>query len=83
MIAQVALLKHRDTADEAKPYLALLHTPERTFVAQSGLLGEGMPNHRTDYEALPGPRDARAGRRHARGEAAGHRGERRQGRRRR
>lgn len=57
VLAQVALLKHRDPGDEAKPYLALLRTPERTFIAQAGLLGEGMPNHRTVYEALPGPRE--------------------------
>jgi YidC/Oxa1 family membrane protein insertase len=56
VIVQVALNEHRDSGDTAKPYLALLHTPERTFVAQSGLIGEGMPNHRTVYEAEPGPR---------------------------
>ncbi len=61
VIEDVALLKHRDPGDEAKPYLALLHTPERIFVAQSGLLGEGMPNHRTPYEALPGPRELAPG----------------------
>jgi YidC/Oxa1 family membrane protein insertase len=61
VIKDVALLKHRDPGDEAKPYLALLRTPERTNVAQSGLLGEGMPNHRTVYEALPGPRELAAG----------------------
>ena len=60
-IVQVALLRHRDPSDEAKPYLALLKTPERTFVAQAGLLGEGMPNHRTVYEALPGPRELAPG----------------------
>jgi len=60
-ITQVALLKHHDPGDEAKPYLALLRTPERTSVAQSGLLGEGMPNHRTVYEALPGPRELEGG----------------------
>ena len=61
VIAQVALLKHRDPGDEARPYLALLRTPERTNIAESGLLGEGMPNHRTVYEALPGPRELAAG----------------------
>jgi YidC/Oxa1 family membrane protein insertase len=61
VIDDVALLKHRDPGDEAKPYLALLHTPERTFIAQSGLLGEGMPNHRTVYEAVPGPRELAPG----------------------
>jgi YidC/Oxa1 family membrane protein insertase len=57
VIAQVALLAHHDPGDEAKPYLALIRTPERVLVAQSGLLGEGMPNHRTAYEALPGTRE--------------------------
>jgi len=56
-ITQVALLNHRDPGDDAKPYLALMRTPERTFVAQAGLLGDGMPNHRTVFEALPGPRE--------------------------
>ncbi len=61
VIADVALLNHRDPGDEAKPYLALLRTPERTFVAESGLLGEGMLNHRTVYEPLPGPRSLASG----------------------
>ena len=61
VITQVALQKHRDPEDGAKPYLALLRTPERTFVAQSGLLGEGMPNHRTVYTVAPGPRELAPG----------------------
>ena len=61
VITQVALLKHRDPADESKPYLALLKTAERLYVAQSGLLGDGMPNHRTTYEVLPGPRELAPG----------------------
>ncbi len=46
-IARVALDKHRDAQDPAKPYLALQRNAERTFVAQAGLIGEGLPNHRT------------------------------------
>ena len=61
VIAQVALLTHHDPGDEAKPYLALIRSPERVLVAQSGLLGEGMPNHRTLYEAVPGPRELAPG----------------------
>ncbi len=34
---------------------------ERTFVAQLGLIGDGLPNHRTVYEVLPGPRELGAG----------------------
>ena len=55
-ITRVALDKHRDAQDPTKPYLALQRNAERTFVAQAGLIGEGLPNHRTAYEVLPGPR---------------------------
>ena len=61
ILAQVALLAHHDIADEAKPYLALQRTPERLFVAESGLIGDGMPNHRTLFEPLPGPRELAPG----------------------
>jgi YidC/Oxa1 family membrane protein insertase len=61
VISLVALDRHRDPHDQSKPYLALQRNAERTFVAQAGLLGEGMPNHRTLYTALPGPRELAAG----------------------
>ncbi len=61
VIAMDALTKHRDAIDLSKPYLVLLHTPERTLVAQSGLLGVGLPNHRSVYEPLPGPRELAPG----------------------
>jgi YidC/Oxa1 family membrane protein insertase len=57
VIKMIALDQHRDSHDPSKPYLALQRNAERTYVAQAGLLGEGMPNHRTVYEALPGPRE--------------------------
>ena len=56
-ITDVALSAHRDTQDETKPYRLLQKNAERTFVAQSGLLGEGWPNHRTLWQPLPGPRE--------------------------
>ena len=56
-IVDVALLQHHDQADKAKPYRVLEKSAERTLIAQSGLLGEGMPNHRTVYQVLPGPRE--------------------------
>jgi YidC/Oxa1 family membrane protein insertase len=61
VITLVALDKHRDPHDTAKPYLALQRNAERTFVAQAGLIGDGMPNHRTLYQALPGPRELATG----------------------
>ena len=79
-ITRVALDKHRDAQDPTKPYLALQRNADRTFIAQAGLIGDGLPNHRTPYEVLPGPRDARAGRRRVATEAASDRRQRRQGR---
>ena len=61
VLTQLALTAHRDTHDENKPYVLLQQNVERTFVAQSGLLGEGMPNHRTLWQVAPGPRELAAG----------------------
>ena len=61
-IDRVALAKHRDAQDPSKPYLALQRNAERTYIAQAGLIGEGFPNHRTVYEAEPGPRTLAPGR---------------------
>src|SRR4030095_13072984 len=57
VIAQVSLDKHRDANDPSKPYLAMQRNADRVFVAQAGLIGDGMPNHRTVYTPLPGPRE--------------------------
>jgi YidC/Oxa1 family membrane protein insertase len=61
VITKVALNEHRDTEDKSQPYLLLQKNADRTFVAQSGLLGEGLPNHRTLWQALPGPRELATG----------------------
>jgi YidC/Oxa1 family membrane protein insertase len=61
VITLVSLNKHADATDPTKPYHVLQRTAERTFVAQAGLIGAGLPNHQTVYEALPGTRDLAAG----------------------
>jgi YidC/Oxa1 family membrane protein insertase len=61
VISEVALEKHRDAQDTSKPYLALQRNADRTFVAQAGLIGDGMPNHLTPYEPLPGARELASG----------------------
>ena len=61
VIEEIALARHADVNDQSKPYYPLLHTAERTLIAQSGLLGNGLPTHRTVYEVLPGPRELAAG----------------------
>src|SRR6202022_4773901 len=61
VLTEIDLAAHRDTYDESKPYVLLQKNAERTFVAQTGLLGEGLPNHRTPWQALPGPRELASG----------------------
>ena len=53
-LRRIELLQHKDSKDPTKP-LALLG-PEHRYEAQSGLAGEGGPNHRTLWRALPGER---------------------------
>ena len=43
--------KHRDLLDKSKGFVLFEATPERTYIAQSGLIGNNLPNHRTVYEA--------------------------------
>jgi YidC/Oxa1 family membrane protein insertase len=42
--------KHRDILDKNKDFALFEATPERTYIAQSGLIGNGLPNHRTVFE---------------------------------
>src|SRR6267143_2515931 len=48
-IVYLELLKHRDTRQEAQNFV--LFGPEHRYSAQSGLIGEGLPNHRTLFRA--------------------------------
>ena len=60
-ITQLALTQHRDTDNADKPYVLLQRNDARTFIAQSGMIGEGLPNHRTLWQVLPGPRELAPG----------------------
>lgn len=42
---------HRDTEHKKRNFVLFQNTPEHVYVAQSGLIGNGMPNHRTQYAA--------------------------------
>src|ERR1700751_4188943 len=61
VITQLSLVDHRDTEDAARPYQLLQQNANRTFIAQSGLIGDGFPNHRTLWQALPGARELAPG----------------------
>src|SRR5687767_10077265 len=59
-LKRVELLRHKDSKDLSKNLVLL--GPEHHYEAQSGLAGEGGPNHRTLWRAEPGERALGAGR---------------------
>jgi YidC/Oxa1 family membrane protein insertase len=48
-IVYLELLKHKDPRQETQNFV--LFGPEHRYSAQSGLIGEGLPNHRTLFRA--------------------------------
>ncbi|MGH8667306.1 MAG: membrane protein insertase YidC, partial [Burkholderiales bacterium] len=50
-ITLVELKQHRGTVDTSKNFVLLEREPGRIYVAQSGLIGEGLPNHNTRFVA--------------------------------
>ncbi|MEX0960933.1 MAG: membrane protein insertase YidC [Burkholderiales bacterium] len=51
VLRRLELLQHRDTLDKEKNLVLLLQEGDRTYLAQSGLIGNGLPNHTTPYRA--------------------------------
>src|SRR6185369_2136128 len=58
-LKRVELLKHKDAKDSAQNLVLL--GPEHQYEAQSGLTGEGGPNHRTLWSLQPGKTTLAAG----------------------
>lgn len=50
-IQRLDLLQHKDANDQSKPLTLLQQRGERTYVAQSGLLGKGLPTHNAEFSA--------------------------------
>jgi len=58
-LTRLELERYAATGDKARKFV--LFDPKHRYAAQSGLIGEGLPNHRTLYRALPGARELGAG----------------------
>ncbi len=50
-IVHLDLLQHKDANDQSKPFTLLQREGEHIYVAQSGLLGKGLPTHNTEFTA--------------------------------
>ena len=53
-LKRLELLKHKDSNDPEKNFVLI--SPAHEYQAQSGLAGDGGPNHRSLWRAAPGPR---------------------------
>ena len=51
VIRKLELLQHRDTVDKSRNFVLFQQTPEHTYLAQSGLIGQDLPNHTSLYRA--------------------------------
>ncbi|WP_085317309.1 membrane protein insertase YidC [Derxia lacustris] len=55
-LVRAELLRQRDAVDETRNIVLLDNRPgERVYLAQTGLIGEGLPNHRTPFAWVEGP----------------------------
>jgi YidC/Oxa1 family membrane protein insertase len=50
-IDQLEFLQHRDVFDKSKPFVFMQSKKAHTLVAQTGLLGAGLPNHNSVFAA--------------------------------
>ena len=46
-VRRLQFKNHRDTLERSKNFVLFDTSPERTYLAQAGLIGNGLPNHRT------------------------------------
>jgi len=50
-VRRIELLKHFDTVDKDKPFVLFQNDEGHTYIAQSGLLGTGLPTHNTVFNS--------------------------------
>ncbi|ADE13219.1 membrane protein insertase YidC [Sideroxydans lithotrophicus] len=48
-IQHLDLLKHKDAIDKSKPLTLMQQQGDRIYIAQSGLLGKGLPTHNAEF----------------------------------
>jgi YidC/Oxa1 family membrane protein insertase len=48
-IRRLEFKNHKGTLDKTKNFILFQSTPDNTYIAQSGLIGQGLPNHKSTY----------------------------------
>ncbi|MBX9810296.1 MAG: membrane protein insertase YidC [Burkholderiales bacterium] len=60
-LRRLELKQHRDIEDRNKPFVLFENRPDHVYIAQTGLIGPGLPNHRTEFRAQSGEYKLAAG----------------------
>ncbi|MBL8480416.1 MAG: membrane protein insertase YidC [Sterolibacteriaceae bacterium] len=55
-ITRVELVRHRDSEDKSKNFVLLENGGKHVYLAQSGVIGDGLPNHKMEWKLTPGER---------------------------
>jgi YidC/Oxa1 family membrane protein insertase len=53
-ITRLELVRHPDTEDKAKSFVLFDNGVKHIYLAQSGVIGEGLPNHKTEWKLAGG-----------------------------
>ena len=55
-LTRAEMLQYADMADKSKNFLLFDQSPDRVYLAQTGLIGGNFPTHKTPMTVVPGPR---------------------------
>jgi YidC/Oxa1 family membrane protein insertase len=53
-ITRLELVRHPDTEDKSKHFVLFDNGVKHVYLAQSGVIGEGLPNHKTEWKLAAG-----------------------------
>ena len=60
-LTRLELVRHPETEDKSKHFVLFENGGKHVYLGQSGLIGEGMPNHKTEWKLEPGERALKDG----------------------
>lgn len=60
-LVRLDLLKHKATGDDTRNFVLFDSGVQHVYLAQSGLIGSGMPNHKTLWQLAGGDQELKAG----------------------
>jgi YidC/Oxa1 family membrane protein insertase len=55
-ITRVEMVRHPDSEDKSKYFVLLENGGKHVYLAQSGVIGDGLPNHKMEWKLTPGER---------------------------